>query len=103
MIGLGKWLFHVDTMLFKGDAVLKIFDNNGKYGFDIDISDIDVPEFSVTSVEEDGDTLNAVATTSLLPGREIPIAITFEDNVANGFIKAPMIGKIKLKDGKKVG
>jgi len=103
MIGLGKWLFHVDTMLFKGDATVKIFDRDGKYGFDLDVTGVDIPEFSVTSITEDGDTLNAIATTDLMPGREIPISITFEDGVANGFVKAPMIGKIKLKDGKKVG
>ena len=44
MIGLGKWICHVDTMFFRGDAHLSLFDNNGEYGFDLSLPDMSIPE-----------------------------------------------------------
>lgn len=103
MIGIGNWLAHVDTMFFKGDVTIKITDNNGEYGFDIDLpSDIDVPEFKIYDITEDGDTLNAKASVEILQGKEIEISFTFDGDTASGFLKAPYIGKIKIKEAKKV-
>ena len=37
MIGLGKWACNVNTMFFSGEVKIKVFDNNGEYGFELDI------------------------------------------------------------------
>ncbi len=101
MIGLGKWVCHVDTMFFRGDAHLHLFDNNGEYGFELTLPDMDVPAITVKDVVEDDNTLNAVANTDLLPGKDISVSLTFEGDTFTGLLKVPFIGKIKLKDGKR--
>lgn len=103
MIGIGTWSFNVDTMFFRGEAQIKIFDNGGEYGFEVKIPGEDIPEIIVKDVVEDGNTLNAVGNISLLKGKDIPVSLTFEGDTANGFLKVPYVGKIKLKDGKKTG
>ena len=102
MIGLGKWSCRVDTMFFRGEAFFTIFDDNGKYGWSLDVPGIDVPEIEIKDVQEDGNTLTAVANVDLLPGKDIDITATFDGDTVEGLIKIPFIGKIKLKDGKKV-
>lgn len=102
MIGIGTWMCHVDTMLFKGDAKIKIYDNGGQYGFDLDVKDIDIPDIDVKDIVEDGDTLTATATTSMLPGKEIPITLTFDGDTVEGSLKVPFVGKVKLKNGRKI-
>ena len=102
MIGIGTWLCHVDTKLFRGDAKIKIFDDGGKYGFDLDVNDLDIPDIAVKDIVEEGDTLTAVATTSMLPNKEIPITLTFDGDTVNGSLKVPFVGKVKLKNGKKI-
>ncbi len=103
MIGLGNWLAHIDTMFFKGDATIKVANVNGEYSFDLELpSDIDIPEFKIYDITEDGNTLNAKATVDLLQGKVIELSFTFEGDTANGFLKIPYIGKIKVKDAKKV-
>ncbi|MCR5484744.1 MAG: hypothetical protein K6F09_04040 [Clostridiales bacterium] len=103
MIGLGKWLCHVNTMLFRGDAYITIFDDGGKYGFSLDVQGADIPGLNIKDVKEDGNTLTASAETSMLPGKEIPISLTFDGDTVSGTAKIPFIGNIKLKDGKRVG
>ena len=65
-------------------------------------ADFDMPDFELKNVREDGNTLLANATTSLLPGKEIDVELTFENNKCNGFLKIPFIGKIKIKDAEKI-
>ena len=104
MVGIGKWLAHVDTMFFTGDAVICVSDNNGEYAFDLELpSDMDIPEFKIYGITEDGNTLNAKASVELLQGKEIDLSFTFEGDTASGFIKIPYIGKIKIKEAKKIG
>ncbi len=105
MIGLGTWEFSVDTMFYKGEASIKIFDNDGEYGFTLVLPnhDQDVPEFEVSNIEVNDNTLTADITADLLKGKIIPISITFDGDRANGFAKIPFLGKLKLKDGKRVG
>lgn len=103
MIGLGNWLAHVDTMFFKGDVVIKVTDNGGEYGFELELpDDIDLPEYKIYDITEDGNTLNAKASVDLLQGKEIDISFTFEGDTASGFLKIPYVGKIKIKEAKKV-
>lgn len=102
MIGLGRWICHVDTMFFRGDAKLHLFDKNGEYGFELELPDMDIPEIEVSDVKEDGNTLTAIARVDLLPGKDIEVTLTFEDNdTMTGLLKVPFIGKIKLKDGRR--
>ncbi len=102
MIGLGTWSFDIDTMFFNGEAQIKIFDNNGAYGFEVKIPGEDIPEIAVKDVVEDGNTLTAVGNISLLKGKDVPISLTFEGDTVNGFLKVPYVGKIKLTGGKKI-
>mgnify|MGYP006051039915 FL=1 len=102
MIGLGKWACNVNTMFFSGEVKINIFDNNGAYGFEIDIPGIQVPDVTVKSVEEDDDTVNAVVETSLLPGKDIELTINFDGDEFDGFLKIPYIGKVKFKDGHRI-
>ncbi|NLX93186.1 MAG: hypothetical protein GXZ02_04875 [Clostridiales bacterium] len=101
MIGLGKWICHVDTMFFRGDARIRLFDDNGKYGFELTLPDMDIPEVVIKDVTEDGNTLKAIANIDLLPGKDIDVTLTFDGDTFEGLLKVPFIGKIKLKDGKR--
>lgn len=102
MIGLGKWACNVNTMFFSGEVKINIFDNNGSYGFELDIPGIQIPDITVKSVEEDGDTINAVAQTSLLPGKDVELTVTFDGDDFDGFLKIPFIGKVKFRDGHRI-
>lgn len=102
MIGLGKWACTVNTMFFSGEVKLKVFDNNGSYGFEIDLPGVDVPDIEIKEVDENGDTINAVVGTSLLPGKDINLTVTFDGDDFDGFVKIPFIGKVKFKDGHRI-
>ncbi len=105
MLGLGKWLAKIDNMFFKGDAVFTISGSDGNYDFKLELpnGEFDIPDIDIYDITEDGDTLNAKATVSLLPGKEIDVSLTFCGDSCNGFLKIPFIGKIKLKDAQKIG
>lgn len=104
MIGLGKWKGTVDSMFYRGDAFLTISDNNGTYGFEIEVNaGVDIPEFKIYDVVEDGDTLTGKAEVALLPGKEIDLSFTFTDDTFEGVLKVPYLGKIKVKNGVKLG
>ncbi len=102
MIGLGKWACTVNTMFFSGEVKIKVFDDNGKYGFELDMPEIKVPDIDIKSVEEDDDTIYAVAQTSLLPGKDVELTITFDGDTFDGFLKIPFLGKVKFKDGHRI-
>lgn len=104
MIGLGKYKAKINNMFFKGDAIFELEFEDGKYEMEIELqgADFDMPDFELKNVREDGNTLLANATTSLLPGKEIDVELTFENNKCNGFLKIPFIGKIKIKDAEKI-
>ena len=102
MIGLGKWACNVNTMFFSGEVKFTIFDNNGTYGFDLDIPGIQVPDVTVKEVKEDDDTIEAVVQTSLLPGKDIELVVTVDGDEFDGFLKIPFIGKVKFKDGHRI-
>lgn len=103
MIGLGKWICNVSSMLFSGEVRFEIFDDNGKYGFNLDIPNFTVPDVDVLSVEEDGNDVTVTVRTSLLPGKDLVLNATFDGDTFEGVLKVPFIGKIKLKDGKRLG
>ncbi len=102
MIGLGKWACNVNTMFFSGEVKINVFDDNGSYGFELDIPGIQIPDINIKKVEEDVDTINAVAQTSLLPGKDVELTITFDGDEFDGFLKIPFLGKVKFKDGHRI-
>ena len=103
MIGLGSWHASIDTMMFRGDAVLTIADKDGAYDFSVRVDKIEkIPPYTVESVTEDGDTLNLVITTPLMSGKQIALSLTFDGDTRTGFAKVPLLGKIKLKNGHRV-
>ncbi len=103
MIGLGKWACNVNTMVFSGDVEFEIFDNNGEYGFNLNLPGVKVPDFTVKEVEEDDDTITATIETSLLEGKDITLVVTIDDDTFDGYLKVPFFGKVKLKNGRKIG
>lgn len=106
MIGLGKWQADIDNILFKGAAVFTIADENGNYKIDLELpgEDLGVSDIDIQNIQEDGDTLTGEAKVDILPGNKpCEISLTFSDDVCNGFLKVPFIGKIKVKDAKKIG
>ena len=102
MIGLGKWVCNVNTMFFSGEVKINVFDNNGEYGFDVDIPGFEVPDIEIKSVEEDDDSIFAVVRKSLLPDKDIELSIEFDGDEFDGFLKIPFLGKVKFKDGHRI-
>ena len=103
MIGVGKYKVNVDHMFFKGEAIFEIEFENDKYEFEIEIENADFDfDIEIVSFEEDEDTLDAKATVAVLPGKEIDVHLTFEDDKCNGYLKIPFVGKIKIKDAVKI-
>ncbi|MCL2530784.1 MAG: hypothetical protein FWE40_01330 [Oscillospiraceae bacterium] len=103
MVGLGKWKFFVDTMFYRGDAVLMVGEKNGKYDIDISLTGVEIPDFSINDMKAEGNTVTGNVQTSMMKGKDIPFSCTFEGDTANGMLKVPFMGKIALKDGKKIG
>ncbi len=102
MIGLGKWACSVSTMFYTGEVKITVSDNNGSYGFEIGIPGVKIPDVTVRDVKIDGNTITAVAQTSILPGRDIELSINFNGDSFEGFAKVPVLGKVKLKNGRRI-
>ena len=103
MIGIGSWGVSIDTMMFRGDAVLTISDKGGAYDFAVQVDKIEkIPPYTVESVTEDGNTLTLVITTPLMSGKELGLTLTFDGDTLTGFAKVPLLGKIKLKNGHRI-
>ena len=105
MIGIGKWEGSVNTMLYSGEVSFRIVDKNGEYDVEFDLPEgvTNAPQFSISEVEESGNTLNAKVDISLLPGKKVDISMDFDGDTMNGVIKIPFIGKVKLENFKRIG
>lgn len=103
MVGLGKWEFNVNTMFFKGNVFLDIFDDGGKYGYRLEVPGMTVPALDIISVSESGNTVEAVARASMLPGKDILVHAEFDGDTVGGYVKVPVLGKVKINDGHKIG
>ena len=101
MLGVGTWACTVDTMFFKGDVSFVIGYENNEYSFDIKM-DMTLPEYKITKIETEGNTLKAKCAVDMLPGKEIDADLTFDGDKFDGVLKIPFLGKIKTKDGHKV-
>lgn len=104
-IGLGCWAGKISLRIARGEVKFKIEDNDGEYKITVDlpgalktakINFIDIKE------EPDGKTLSGHGTISVLPGRKLEGAFTFEDESFTGDIKAPVVGRIKITDGHRI-
>ena len=102
MIGLGNWACNVNTMFFTGEVKFKIFDDNGKYGFELDVPGITVPDITVKEVKEDGNSVAATVQTSLLPGKDLELNVDFDGDCFDGFLKIPFLGKVKFTNGHRI-
>ncbi|MDR0530985.1 MAG: hypothetical protein LBG83_02845 [Oscillospiraceae bacterium] len=105
LLGEGKWKFLVDTMFYKGEALLAVGEKDGGYDIQIELTGMDMPEntFEDIEVDEETNTVTGIAHTSLLPGKDIPFGLTVEGDTASGFLKIPFMGKIRLRDGVRIG
>ena len=103
MVGIGTWSCRVDTMFFKGSGEVKVFDDGGKYGFELKIPGVTIPDMTIKEVAENGNRVHAIVGTSVMPNKDLEIDVTFDGDTFTGFVKVPILGKVILKDGKRVG
>lgn len=97
MIGIGKWEASINTMFFRGTGRVTISNTDGEYNFKLEIIGENVPEFIVTDVIEDGNTLRATAECEMFKGKRIPVTATFDGDNVLGTAKLPLIGGIKVR------
>ncbi len=103
MIGIGKYKVNIDHMFYRGEAVFEIDYKDGNYELEIEVDDADIDlDVTIIEAEEDDDTLDAKAAVPLLPGKEIDIHLTFDDEGCSGYLKIPFVGKIKIKDAVRI-
>ena len=105
-IGIGSWAGKISVRLARGEVKFTISEGeNGEYKIDVTlpgalrtakINFMDIKE------EEDGKTLSGFGTISVLPGRKLEGAFTFEENTFTGEIKAPVVGRIRITDGHRI-
>ncbi len=101
MVGLGKWVCTVDSMLFRGEVTVNILEKNGEYDFELELPGVDIPEYTIKSIEVTDDSLSAVVSIAML-GKDAQLDIDFDEDSFTGILKLPLIGKIRLKDGHRV-
>ena len=105
-IGIGSWAGKINVRLARGEVKFNISEGeNGDYKIDValpgalrtaKIKFMDIKE------EPDGKTLSGSGTISVLPGRKLEGAFTFEEDTFVGEIKAPVVGKIRITEGHRV-
>lgn len=100
MIGLGVWEAPISTIFYKGKGTMTISDNNGEYDFKFELTNQRLPEIRVSDINEDGNTLTLTGECDYLKGQKIPVTLTFDGDKFVGTLKAPIIGKIKIKGTK---
>ena len=105
-IGLGSWAGKINVRLAKGEVKFKIGeDANGDYKIDVALPgalrNAKINFFDLVE-EADGKTISGKGTISVLPGRKLEGAFTFEDDTFTGEIKAPVVGKIKITEGHRI-
>ncbi len=105
-IGIGTWSGRINVRLAKGEVQFTISeDENGEYKFDVKLPGaLKTAKIKFMNVKEepDGKTLSGEGTISVLPGKKLSGAFTFEDETFTGEIKAPVVGKIMITDGKRI-
>lgn len=105
MIGLGTWVFPLNTPVFSGTLKLTISDNNGQYDFRPELPGYSGSfDYEVLSAKEEGNTLSGELTTSFIPGKKpIKLAMTFQGDRCAAIAKVPLLGKIRVNGTKEEG
>ena len=106
-IGIGSWAGKINDRLARGEVNFNISeDENGEYKIDVKLPGaLKTAKISFFDLVEqaDGKTITGNGTISVLPGRNLEGAFTFEEDTFVGEIKAPVVGKIKITDGHRIG
>ena len=105
-IGIGSWAGKINLRLARGEVNFTIGeDENGDYKIDVQLpgglKNAKI-NFMNLKEEDDGKTISGEGTISVLPGRKLTGAFTFEGDTFVGEIKAPVVGKIQITDGHRV-
>ena len=104
MIGLGKWTGEIETSLISGSAIVEICDNNGEYDFSVTVPSLKkLPNFKVYDIVEDGNRLSGKAEIELMGKMTVDISVEINGDSFTGYLQVPFLGKIEIKNGKKIG
>lgn len=102
MIGLGTWTAKLDTPLLRDMLKFKISDVDGKYEIRAGFSDDLKFKPEIVECTENGNTLIlTLVARRHLQNYTIPVEATFSDDTFTGFCKLPLMGKIKIIDGRR--
>jgi hypothetical protein len=105
-IGIGSWAGNINVRLARGEVKFTIGeDENGDYKIDVVLPGALKSaklKFLNLKEEPDGKTLSGEGAISVLPGRKLTGAFTFEDDSFIGEIKAPIVGKIRITEGHRI-
>lgn len=106
MVGIGKWVGSVNTIVFKGDVTVEIKDKDGEYEIDFELPEkFKNIEIRYYDVHAEGNTIKGKGEVTLLPGKEMEASVTFEGDTMTGVLKLPFLGnkEIKIKNGRRIG
>ena len=106
MVGIGKWSAKINTLVFKGEITVDIRDNNGEYDIEFHLPEkFKNVEIKYHDVHAEGNTIYGKGEITLLPGKMMDAAVTFEGYTMTGSLTLPFLGnkEIKLKDGHRIG
>ncbi len=105
-IGIGSWAGNINVRLARGEVKFTIGeDENGDYKIDVVLPGALKSaklKFLNLKEEPDGKTLSGEGAISVLPGRKLTGAFTFEDDSFIGETKAPIVGKIRITEGHRI-
>lgn len=102
MLGIGTWKTKVCNMFYNGEITLRVFDNNGEYGFELVEPKMNAPTVEIKQLNTSGNHLSAVFTARELHGRDATIELDFTENTVSGTAKLPLVGTVTIKDGIKL-
>ena len=97
MLGTGTWHLKIGNMFYSGDITLRVFDDGGKYGFEMTAPEVEIKRLSTV-----GNHLSATVTARELRGRDAQIELDFTDTSVSGSAKVPLIGTVTIKEGTKI-
>ena len=104
MIGLGKWTGEIDTSILSGSATVEIKNNNGEYDFSVTVPSLKkLPNFRVFDIKEEGNQLSGKAEIDLMGKMIVDVCVEITGDAFTGYFKVPFIGKIEIKNGRKIG
>lgn len=104
MIGLGIWTGNIDTSILSGDATVEIREKNGEYDFSVTVPSLKkLPNFRVFDIKEDGNMLSGKAEIDLMGKMIVDVCVEINGDAFTGYFKVPFIGKIEIKNGRKIG